>query len=279
MKKAQIEKHEEKTKLVKKLAELFNEATIPIRLYNADELYNMLDPASPQTRELSPKIESYILKELEYKAENSRIAIEFIADDVSLYDIEIMRDEFGRGTGDFYYNYYHGLLEYRSFKASDKKALLKNVVEYYEKAFRFIYSAGRIVDRFVTAVFDLYQPIRESQRLYEERKEALKRAEHKAYPELKTRAEQIYKQEIEWRNKQYGFDLSLSTVRDTPILPLKRIWQWAEAAGLVDRSYEYISGRVRSCGNSMWNESRYRTVDSDSKVVQNMEKLIADLHK
>ncbi|MBQ1885167.1 MAG: hypothetical protein II165_09160 [Bacteroidales bacterium] len=94
MKKAQIEKHEEKTKLVKKLAELFNEATIPIRLYNADELYNMLDPASPQTRELSPKIESYILKELEYKAENSRIAIEFIADDVSLYDIEIMRAAF-----------------------------------------------------------------------------------------------------------------------------------------------------------------------------------------
>ena len=89
-----IERLEEKTKLVKKLAELFNETTIPIRLYNADELYNMLDPSPVQSRELSSRIESYILKELEYKAENSRIAIEFIADDVSLYDIEIMRAAF-----------------------------------------------------------------------------------------------------------------------------------------------------------------------------------------
>ena len=213
------------------------------------------------------------------------VSVDFSDRELALKQIEIMRDEFGRGTGDFYYNYYHGLLEYRSFKKEgDKKASLKNVVEYYEKAFRFIYSAGRAVDNFVTAVFDLYKPIRESQRLYEERKEALKRAEHKDYPELqkysaeeRAWAEQKYKGEIEWRNKQYGFDLSLSTVRDTPILPLKRIWQWAEAAGLVDRSYEYISGRVRSCGNSLWNEARYRLGDSDSKVVQNMEKLIADL--
>ena len=214
------------------------------------------------------------------------VSVDFSDKELALKQIEIMRDEFGRGTGDFYYNYYHGLLEYRSFKAGDKKASLKNVVEYYEKAFRFIYSAGRAVDNFVTAVFDLYKPIRESQRLYEERKEALKRAEHKDYPTLqkysaeeRERAEQIYKREIEWRNKQYGFDISLSTVRDTPILPLKRIWQWAEAAGLVDRSYEYISGRVRSnyYGMPMWNHSEYRVMDSDSKVMNNIEKLIADL--
>lgn len=218
------------------------------------------------------------------------VSVDFSDRELALKQIEFMRDEFGRGTGDFYYNYYHGLLEYRSFKAGDKKALLKNVVEYYEKAFRFIYSAGRDVDNFVTAVFDLYKPIRESQRLYEERKEALKLADelYKNYParprqkysaEERERAEQIYKQEIEWRNKQYGFDLSLSTVRDTPILPLKRIWQWAEAAGLVDRSYENISGRVRSnvYGDSMWEEARYRLGDSDSKVVNNIEKLIADL--
>ena len=220
------------------------------------------------------------------------VSVDFSDKELALKQIEIMRDEFGRGTGDFYYNYYHGLLEYRSFKAGDKKALLKNVVEYYEKAFRFIYSAGRDVDNFVTAVFNLYKPIRESQRLYEERKEALKLADelYKNYParprqkysaEERERAEQIYKQEIEWRNKQYGFDLSLSTVRDTPILPLKRIWQWAEAAGLVDRSYEYISGRVRSnCyGGSMWNDSRHRLGESDSKVVNNMEKLVADLER
>ena len=41
-----------------------------------------------------PEIEAYILKELEYKSSKSRIAIEFIADDVSLYDIEIMRTAF-----------------------------------------------------------------------------------------------------------------------------------------------------------------------------------------
>ena len=134
----------------------------------------------------------------------------------------------------------------------------------------------------------MYKPIRESQRLYEERKEALKRADelYKNYPALqkysaeeRERAEQIYKREIEWRNKQYGFDISLSTVRDTPILPLKRIWQWAEAAGLVDQCYENISGSVRSnyYGMPMWNHSEYRVMDSASKVMKNLEKLIAEL--
>ena len=229
-----------------------------------------------------------LYKSIQRFSYNCAVSVDFSDRELALKQIEIIRDAFGRGTGDFYYNYYHGLLEYRSFKASDKKAFLKNVVDYYEKAFRFIYSAGRDVDNFVTAVFDLYKPIRESQRLYEERKEDLKRADelYKNYParqkysaEEKARAEQKYKREIEWRNKQYGFDLSLSTVRDTPILPLKRIWQWAEASGLVDRSYENISGRVRSnvYGEPMWNEARYRLGDSDSKVVNNIEKLIADL--
>ena len=94
MKNASIESHEEKTRLVKKLSELFNEVTIPIRLESADNLYNPLDPASVQTRELSAEIEAYILKELEYKSTKSRIAVEFIADDVSLYDTEIMRSAF-----------------------------------------------------------------------------------------------------------------------------------------------------------------------------------------
>ena len=89
-----IERHEEKTKLVKKLAELFNEVTIPIRLSSAEKLYNPLDPAPVQSRELSSEIEAYILKELEYKSSKSRIAIDFIADDLSLYDIEIIRAAF-----------------------------------------------------------------------------------------------------------------------------------------------------------------------------------------
>ena len=88
---SKIEVLEERTKLSKKLAVLFNEVTISIRLCSADELFNPLDPASEQSRELSAEIESYILKELEYKSTKSRIAIEFFADDVSLYDIEIMR--------------------------------------------------------------------------------------------------------------------------------------------------------------------------------------------
>ena len=89
-----IEKLEEKTKPIQKLSVLFNEVTIPIRLRDAEKLYNPLDPAPVQTRELSSEIEAYILKELEYKSSKSRIAIEFIADDVSLYDIEIMRTAF-----------------------------------------------------------------------------------------------------------------------------------------------------------------------------------------
>ena len=87
-------RRERKARLVQNLAELYHEDTIAIRLRSADDLYNHFDPAPEQERELSAEIEAYILKEIEYKPPKSQIAVTFIADDVSLYDIELMRSAF-----------------------------------------------------------------------------------------------------------------------------------------------------------------------------------------
>lgn len=89
-----LKRHEQKAKLVQNLTELYHEDTIAIRLRSADDFYNHFDPASEQERELSAEIEAYILKEMEYKPPKTRIAVTFIADDVSLYDIELMRSAF-----------------------------------------------------------------------------------------------------------------------------------------------------------------------------------------
>lgn len=89
-----MRRRERKARLVQNLAELYHEDTIPIRLRSVEDLYNHFDPASEQERELSAEIEAYILKEMEYKPPKSRIAVTFIADDVSLYDIELMRSAF-----------------------------------------------------------------------------------------------------------------------------------------------------------------------------------------
>ena len=84
----------QKSELVRNLAELYHEDTISIRLRSVEDLYNHFDPAPEQERELSAEIEEYILKEMEYKPPKTRIAVTFIADDVSLYDIELMRRAF-----------------------------------------------------------------------------------------------------------------------------------------------------------------------------------------
>ena len=89
-----LEKKERRAKLIKKLSQLYHEDTISIRLNSGDDLFNHYDPAPQQERELSSAIEAYILRELEYKSPKARIAVTFIADDVSLYDIEIMRTAF-----------------------------------------------------------------------------------------------------------------------------------------------------------------------------------------
>ena len=93
-KESALEKRERKVRLVQKLSQLYHEDTVAIRLHSADGLYSRFDPAPEQTRELSADIESYILKELEYKSARARIAVTFFADDVSLYDIEVMRRAF-----------------------------------------------------------------------------------------------------------------------------------------------------------------------------------------
>ena len=155
---------------------------------------------------------------------------DFSDTDLAKKHIELIRDEFGDGTGDFYYHYYHGELEYKAFVKGEKNASLKVVVEQYEKAFEYIYHAGRKVDDFVTSVFNLYAYIQES------------------------------------------------NIPKVPTAPLKRIWQWAEAAGVVDRSYEKLSGKMknRTLGHPLWRDP-VRLGNSDSKVIDNFERLIADI--
>ncbi|MBR5580378.1 MAG: hypothetical protein IKW26_03650 [Treponema sp.] len=151
--------------------------------------------------------------------------------DLAKKHIELIRDKFGDGTGDFYYHYYHGKLEYKAFVKREKNASIKVAVEQYEKAFKYIYHAGRKVDDFVTSVFNLYAYIQES------------------------------------------------NIPNVPTLPLKRIWQWAEAAGVVDRSYEILFGKVKkgiTVGLPMWKD-HVRLDNSDSKVLNNLERLIADI--
>lgn len=89
-----LEKREKRARLIKKLAQLYHEDTIAIRLQSVEDLYNHFDPAPEQNRELSADIDAYIFKELEYKSAKARICVTFIADDVSLYDIELMRAAF-----------------------------------------------------------------------------------------------------------------------------------------------------------------------------------------
>ena len=89
-----LEKRERRARLEKKLTQLYLEETIPIRLRTSEDLYNHFDPAPEQNRELSADIDAYIFKELEYKSPKARIAVTFLADDLSLYDIEIMRAAF-----------------------------------------------------------------------------------------------------------------------------------------------------------------------------------------
>lgn len=73
------------------MSQLYHEDTVFIRLHSGKELYNPYDPSPLQERELSGEIEAYIFKELAYKSSKARIALTFLADDVSLYDSEIMR--------------------------------------------------------------------------------------------------------------------------------------------------------------------------------------------
>ncbi len=86
-----LARREKKARLIQKLSQLYHEDTIFIRLHSGKELYNLFDPSPLQERELSGDIESYIFKELSYKSPKARIALTFLADDISLYDGEIMR--------------------------------------------------------------------------------------------------------------------------------------------------------------------------------------------
>lgn len=80
--------------MLDEVAELYHEDTIFIRLHAPDEFFNPSDPAPEPERELSDAVEAYIFKELEHKKTRARIGVTFIADDVSLYDIAVMRNAF-----------------------------------------------------------------------------------------------------------------------------------------------------------------------------------------
>lgn len=201
---------------------------------------------------------------------------------------EYFRDELDEGIGDFYYNYFLAKLEYYKFKQDSKTNSLKNVIDYYDKAFKYIYCAGTFADYFVTDVAKIYEPIRESQRIYNNYKDSLKRLEneYRKYPKLITNCEERkkyiedeYSRNIKWARDRFGFEISSSNIREISTTPLKHIWQWAEAAGLVNRSYEHIDGR-RVIGGSMWgNDYYYNRNDNTPRVRENFEKLIEDLEK
>ena len=188
----------------------------------------------------------------------------------------------------FYNNFFMARLEYYKFSKDQKSTSLENVIKYYEKAFQFVYHGGSELDSLISDVFKIYKPIRESQRLYNERKERLDSAkeylksEHSDarlyYEKDVERIEKLYEDSIKWANGRYGFDISDSKVRAVSTVPLKHIWQWAAAAGLVNRSYEHINPHRRTIGGiGMWDENRFGYAITNPKVLENFENFIRDL--
>ena len=210
----------------------------------------------------------------------------FVDIELELKYAEYIRDQLGERIGDFYYNYYLAKLEYYKFMHDQKNNSLNTVVEYYEKAFKFIYSAGDFADEFVSDVVKLYSPIRESLRIFNRRKEDRKRNEEwlnyseprakEYYENQKIQIEQEYEQSLERAKKIFHFDISSSSIREISIITFKRIWQWSEAAGVVGRSYEQLNCNNRLVGR-IWNSYYYP--DNSVSVRENFEKLIEELEK
>jgi len=69
---------------------------------------------------------------------------------------------------------------------------------------------------------------------------------------------------------RYNFD---EPIKKTNILPLKKIWQWAEAAGLISTPYQYLNTKYYN--GSYWQHYGYYNVDSDN--LKRIERLVTIL--
>ena len=203
---------------------------------------------------------------------------------------EFIRDELDDDTGDFYYNYYRAKVEYYKIinNVSESNGIA-TVISFYQKAFKKIYNGGNFTDSFISDFFKLYSPIQKAKRIYENKKTSLKYLEDsKKFSSLTDEDYEIRKKQIEElfeANKKsikdyYGLDISKSSIREVEITPLKQMWQWAEAAGIVNKSYsnlkEEMDGNIR--GGTIWSSHLYNN-DNSLKVKENYELLIKELEK
>ena len=186
---------------------------------------------------------------------------------------EIFRQELGDGSGDFYFNYYMGKIEWLSFKKGDPNASVDSAIEYYDKAFKFIYNAGVAADDFISSASEILFSILDFKALNDECSRMMEDWKKSQ------RIEDYFNSTLEWKNRLYGFDIK--RVRNASPAKLKRIWQWAEAAGVVGRSYERMNPRNRNRyrGPTFENSCYARLGNDDSKIVKNFESLIEGLEK
>ena len=203
---------------------------------------------------------------------------------------EFIRDELDDDTGDFYYNYYRAKVEYYKIinNVSESNGIA-TVISFYQKAFKKIYNGGNFTDSFISDFFKLYSPIQKAKRIYENKKTSLKFLEDsKKFSSITDEDYEIRKKQIEElfeANKKsikdyYGLDISKSSIREVEITPLKQMWQWAEAAGIVNKSYsnlkEEMDGNIR--GGTIWSSHLYNN-DNSLNVKENYELLIKELEK
>ncbi|MCR4742461.1 MAG: hypothetical protein K5866_06300 [Treponema sp.] len=203
---------------------------------------------------------------------------------------EFIRDELADNTGDFYYYYYRAKVEYYKYIQGQESNGLNAVVSYFEKAFKNIYFAGNFASLFISDLFELYSPIQEAKKIYEWKKTSLKQLEdckkysssapEEYYESRKKEIEEEFERQKKWVKDRYGLDISKSSTKEISLKPLKEIWQWAEAAGIVGKSFSHIKekmdGNIR--GGVFWSQDFYKN-DNSQKVKNNYELLIQELEK
>ena len=200
---------------------------------------------------------------------------EFVDVELEAKYAEYFRDEGGEGVGDFCFNYFRAELEYFKFRQKQETASLEEAVKYYEEAFKFIYHAGSLTHRFVGGIHKIYYPITRGQQLFEHRQEELKRYKEYGYPDSKDSIEQRYQASLQFENKHFGFDVSSPDIRKISLKPLKTIWQWAEAAGIIHQVYD-VKMTARSVN---FVRSFYYYDSTRPKALETLEQLVADLEK
>ena len=200
---------------------------------------------------------------------------EFVDVELEAKYAEYFRDEGGEGVGDFCFNYFRAELEYFKFRQKQETASLEEAVRYYEEAFKFIYHAGSLTHRFVGGILKIYYPITRGQQLFEHRQEELKQHKEYGYPDSKDSIEQRYQASLQFENEHFGFDVSSPDIRKISLKPLKTIWQWAEAAGIIHQVYD---GKM-TYRNTNFVGSFYYYDSTRPKAQETLERLVADLEK